>query len=308
MTDVNFIFLISLIIIAVGYVIKKLNVISEQEGKGIAKIILNVTLPALQLYVIPQVELNIDLILLFFISLGFALFVFGFGWLAFKKYPREIKGVCLMTVIGFNIGLFAYPLIQGIWGLEGIQHIVLFDFANAFVIFGLGYSIAASYSPKNEEEKISINPKYIGKMLITSVPLITFIIAVVLNLSGFQFSGFFLDLLNILSRSNMALTLLLLGIYLNFKFEKSEWNIVIKVLLIRYICGLTVGIILFLVLPYSELYRTILLIALILPVGMAVVPFSVEYELNEKLTGIIVNLSIVISFVLMWIITLILGV
>ena len=106
----------------------------------------------------------------------------------------------------------------------------------------------------------------------------------------------------------MALTLLLLGIYLNFKFEKSEWNVVLKVLSIRYICGLAAGILLFFILPFSLLYRTILLVALILPVGMAVVPFSVEYELNEKLTGIIVNLSIVISFILMWLITLIVGV
>ncbi|GAH89684.1 unnamed protein product, partial [marine sediment metagenome] len=33
MTDVNYIFLLSLTIIVIGYVLKKLNIISEENGK-----------------------------------------------------------------------------------------------------------------------------------------------------------------------------------------------------------------------------------------------------------------------------------
>ncbi|MHA1148524.1 MAG: AEC family transporter [Promethearchaeota archaeon] len=307
--DPNLVFILSLIIIAIGYMIKKLNLITEEEGKGIAKLIINITLPALVLDVITSLNLNPELFLLFFISFIYSLFVLSFGLIIFRNYPREIKGILLMTIIGFNIGLFAYPLIEGIWGLEGLQHIALFDFANAFVIFGICYVIAALFSPKNQgAENIKIDYRYIGRRLMTSVPLLSFILAVLLNLYGFQFTGFFSELIEVLSRANMALTLLILGIYLNFKFEKSEWMYVLKVLSIRYCFGLMVGIILFMILPFSLLYRTILLVALILPIGMAVVPFAIEFEYNEKLIGIIVNLSIIISFILMWIITLVVGV
>ncbi|MFO8019678.1 MAG: AEC family transporter [Promethearchaeia archaeon] len=305
----NLVFFLSLTIILIGYVIKKAHIITEKEGEGIAKLILNVTLPALIFDVITTLELVSELFLLFFISLGFSVMVVSVGFVLFQNYDRQVKGILLMTSIGYNIGLFAYPIIEGIWGIEGLQHIALFDFGNAFVVFILCYVIAAIFSPKNGEDG-KINGKYILKKLVSSAPLVSFIIAVILNLFGFEFPLFLSELIGVLSRANMALTLLLLGIYLNFKFQKSEWVSVMKVLAIRYGFGLTVGLILFFALPYSHLYRTILLVGLILPVGMATVPFAVEYKYSDKLkklTGIIVNLTITISFALMWLITLIIA-
>ncbi|MGV9172753.1 MAG: AEC family transporter, partial [Promethearchaeia archaeon] len=225
-------------------------------------------------------------------------------------YDRQVKGILLMTSIGYNIGLFAYPLIEGVWGTEGLQHIALFDFGNAFVVFGICYVIAAIFSPKNGKGGDRIESSYIVKKLVTSAPLLSFIIAIILNLLGIELPLFFSELVGIISRANMALTLLLLGIYLNFRFQKSEWFNVIKVLALRYGFGLVVGLILFFTLPFSHLYRTILLVGLILPVGMAVVPFAVEYDYSDKLkklTGIIVNLTIIISFILMWVITILIG-
>lgn len=316
--DPNLVFFLSLTLIVLGYIIKKLNIITEEEGKGIAKLILNVTLPALILDTIPEIDFIPELILLFFLCIGYSLIVLGVGFLIFRNAEHKHKGILFMCIIGYNIGLFAYPLIEGIWGEEGIQHIALFDFGNAFIIFALCYAIAAYFSPKNsvsqdndkqdKHELIKIDFKYIFKRIFTSVPLITYIIAIILNLLNFEFSFFFSELIGIVSRANMALTLILLGIYLNFKFEKSEWKEIFKVLLIRYSFGISIGLILFFTLPFSALYRTILLIALIMPVGMAVIPFAVQYGHDEELTGIIVNLTIIISFILMWIITLIVGV
>ncbi len=105
----------------------------------------------------------------------------------------------------------------------------------------------------------------------------------------------------------MALTLLLLGIFLNFKFEKAQWKNVIIVLLIRYSFGLIIGLTLFFLLPFEELYRGILSIALILPIGLAIIPFAVEFEYNERFAGMVTNLTMVISFVLLWGLILILG-
>jgi hypothetical protein len=106
----------------------------------------------------------------------------------------------------------------------------------------------------------------------------------------------------------MALTLLLLGIFLNFKIQKSYWHYIIQVLLIRYSLGLTVGIILFFVLPFNSFYKVAIMIAFILPLGMSAVAFSSEFGYSEELITMIVNLTTIISFILMWVIILILGI
>ena len=78
-------------------------------------------------------------------------------------------------------------------------------------------------------------------------------------------------------------------------------------LTIRYSFGLVIGLLLFVFLPFNQLYRGILAIALILPVGLAIIPFTVEFSYNERVAGMIANLTIIISFVLLWVVILLLG-
>lgn len=308
MVNANLVFLFSLLIIAIGYIIKKLGILTEKDGKIIAKLILNVTLPALIISVIYKIEIEITLIILPFISILYSFFVLSISFLFFKKYPRDIKGLLMMTVIGFNIGLFAYPMIEMIWGQKGLLYVIMFDIGNSFVIFGLVYTVGLKFSPKENSEYDQVEFKLIFIRLIKSIPLMSWIIALILKISNVIFPIFVIDLLEILSRANMALTLLILGIFLNFKIERSCWRYIIQVLLIRYSLGLIVGILLFFILPFDSFYKVAIMIAFIMPLGMSAVAFSSEFGYSEELTTMIVNLTTIISFILMWVIVLILGI
>jgi len=308
MTNVNYIFLLSLTIIAIGYVLKKLNIISEENGKTVAKVVFNVTLPALILNVIISIDITPSLGLITLISIIYCIPILLLAFILFKNYPREIKGLIFMAIIGFNVGHFAYPLIEGIWNEEGLKYIAMFDIGNALVIFVICYILGLIYSPKNDFQDKKELVKTILLKLLKSAPLMSYFIALILNFLNIQFPLFVSDLLDILSRANMALTLLLLGIFLNFKFEKTQWKNIIKVLVIRYSFGLVIGLILFFTLPFDQLYRGILAIALILPIGLAIIPFTVEFEYSEqKFAGTVANLTIVISFILVWLMILLLG-
>ncbi len=307
MTDVNYIFLLSLTIIVIGYILKKLNIISEENGKTIAKVVFNVTLPALILNVIISIEITPSLGLITLISILYCIPILVLAFTLFRNYPKEIKGLIFMAVIGFNVGHFAYPLIEGIWNEEGLKYIAMFDIGNAMVIFVICYILGLIYSPNNEFQDKKELAKNILFKLLKSAPLMSYIIAIILNFLNIGFPIFVLDLLDVLSRANMALTLLLLGIFLNFKYEKSQWKNAFIVLIIRYSFGLVIGLMLFFLLPFDQLYRGILAIALILPIGLAVIPFTVEFGYNERFAGMVANLTIIISFVLLWVVIILLG-
>jgi predicted permease len=232
------------------------------------------------------------------------------GFILFKNKPKQTKGIILMTLVGFNVAHFSFPIIEGIWGKEGMQYIALVDIGNAFTIFVLCYIIGSIYAPSNNNEANKVNLKYILTRLIYSTSLMSYIFALIINLSNVMIPIFLVDLVDIIARANSALSLLLLGIYLNFKFQKEEWNTIIKVLLTRYSIGLIVGLLLFFFLPVNYfvlLFRIIITISLVLPVGLAVIPFAVEFEYNHKLVSIITNLTIIISFCLVWILILLLS-
>jgi predicted permease len=308
MTDVNYIFLLSLTIIIIGYILKKLNIISEKNGETIAKVVFNVTLPALIISVISSTEITPSLGLITLISIIYCIPIIILTFFLSKKYPREIKGLIFMAVIGFNVGHFAYPLIQGIWNKEGLKYIAMFDIGNAIVVFVIVYILGLIFSPKNDFHDKKELVKIILKKLLKSAPLLSYFIAISLNLFNIILPLFIVDLLSVLSRANMALTLLLLGIFLNFKFERTQWKNILKVLIIRYSFGLLIGLLLFFTLPFDLLYRGILAIALILPIGLAIIPFAVEFNYTDKrFAGTLTNLTIIISFILVWIVILALG-
>jgi predicted permease len=305
MTDVNIVFLNSLVIVALGYLLKRTKVLTEENGEIIAKIIFNLTLPAVILKITSTIVFKVNLILLPLISISYGLLMTCIGLLIFRKYKGKMKGLLMMSIIGFNVANFSFPLIEGIWGTTGLQLIALVDAGNAFSIFVVCYTMGWIFSDDKVPKKIDF--KHISKNLLKSTPLISYIVALFLNFSGILLPFFIRDLIDIISMANSPLALLLLGIFLNFKFQKNQWWMIGKSLLIRYVFGFTFGLAFYLFLPsatFDSLFRLIIFISLILPVGLAVIPFSVEMDYDKKLITMIANLSIVISFILMWILVL----
>jgi predicted permease len=304
MDDINITFLISLSIISLGYVIKRIKLIKEEDGVVFSKIIFNLTLPAVILKYTTNIHFELSLILLPIVNISFGIIMALIGLIISRKKERAIKGLMIMTMIGFNVVHFSFPLVEGIWGEAGMQLITLVDAGNAFSIFVLSYILGTIYSPNNKMEDNNLSVKYIGKKLLRSVPLLTYAAALIINFSGIIIPTFFSELIDIIARANVALSLLLLGILLRFKFERTEWRTIIKVLIIRYSVGIFFSISLFFLLPasvFDSLFRIIIAISLILPIGVAIIPFSIELGYNEKITTMLVNLSLIISFILVWI-------
>src|SRR5699024_12867326 len=90
----------------------------------------------------------------------------------FRNKDRETKGMLTMLIPGFNIGLFAYPLVEGIWRKEGIKYCGMFDVGNAIVVFGVMFLFGSLYASDDADLKWGT----IAKKLFGSLPLLTYII------------------------------------------------------------------------------------------------------------------------------------
>jgi len=310
MTDVNVIFLLSISIVVIGYLVKKFKILNEIDGDTVAKIIFNITLPAVILKFATTIQFDFKLILLPIIGIFFGFLIAFIAFIIFRKEPSRLKGVMIMTTMGFSVGNFFFPLVEGIWGSLGMQYIALFDMGNAFTLFITCYLISTIYSPKNQELSVKINYKFMLKRIIKSAPILSYFVAIIFNFSGIGIPTFFSELVNILAKANTALAWLLLGIFLHFKFNRKEWISIIKVLVVRYGLGLVVGLSLFFFLPnsiFSPLFKIIISLSLILPLGLSVITFAVENGQDQKFVTMVANLTIMISFGLIWVLIVILN-
>ncbi len=306
MSDINTTFVVSLCIIILGYLLKRSNVITQEHGgKAMARVIFYVTLPGVILRALTTVDLDLTMAFMPLFAPLMTAIVIVVAFYMHRAERKDARGLYIMMSLGFNVGNFGFPLIQGIFGDDGIKYAAMFDVGNALMIFCVCYILAVYHSPKESE---GVKVKLIARKVLTSPPLLAYFIALALNVLGTGLPFIVKDVVEVIAMANHFMTFLVLGIYLNFNIERKLWVRILKVLATRYSIGIFLGIVFYLFLPVDALARSVLLICYVLPVGMALLVYVVQYGYNENFAGMLSNLNIVISFSLIWLILVILGV
>lgn len=292
-------FLYIILIIALGYFLKRLNILQEKDGETISKIIFKITLPSLVLVTFDSVKIEITLMLLPIFVILYSILISIFGLILFRNEERELKGSFLILSSGFNVGLFAFPLVYIIWGTNGITYFSMFDVGTSVITFGMAYILGSYFS----KDGLTLRPLEIVKRLSKSIPLMTYLIASLLNFCQIKLPGFIIEVASTVSQANVPLSLLLLGIYLQFKFDKKLIKPVLKFLSFRYSFALLFGLLLFWLLPYEAMFRYTILIGFLLPAAAAAVPFAVEFKYSSesvRLMATITNITMIISMVILY--------
>lgn len=297
MHQANTVFIITLFLIFIGYLIKKLNIISESEGKVVSKLLMHSTFPALMFLSMVRIKLEAGLFLIPFISLGLGCLMIVVAWFVFRDLPNKLRAVLIMSAGGFNSGLFGFPLVEGIWGRTGLVYAIMFDMGVTVTVFCIIYSIGSYFAQKGEGQ---VQYKTILKKIIRLPPLQASVLGLLVNASNIQIPEIVTDALDILAKANKPLVLLLMGIYLNFSFDKMQISTISKAFLIRYAFGLATAALFYYLIPVPSLFRNIMMVCVVLPVGLTLIPFSDEFNFDTKTAGALVNMSLFVSFILIW--------
>ncbi len=298
MNQTNKVFIITIAIILLGFLLKKYNFISEKEGKTISKFLMHTTFPALMIISTARVKLDTTLLLIPVFALVVGLTMLLMAWFWFSDYEKAIRGVLTMGVGGFNSGLFGFPIIEGLFGKQAMVYAIMFDIGNTFIVFGVIYSIG-SYFSANKKEQTGIKP--ILKKVFSLPPVLGILFGLFINVTNLELPSICFDFLEVLAIGNKPLVLLLMGIYLSFELEKKLMFAISKVIIIRVSVGVlvVVGIHNLVSNDYS-LMKNVLMICSLLPIGLTILPFSDELGYDSRIAGTMLNISLLISFVLMW--------
>jgi malate permease and related proteins len=298
MSQTSHVFIITIAIILIGFLLKKFDFISEKEGKTISKFLMHTTFPALMIITMARVKLETSLFLIpfFAIIVGFSMLIIA--WIWFSNYEKALRGVLTMGVGGFNSGLFGFPIIEGLYGKQAMVYAIMFDIGNTFIVFGLIYSIG-SYFSANKKEQTGVKP--ILKNVLTLPPVLGILLGLFINVVNIQLPTICFNFLEVLAIGNKPLVLLLMGIYLSFELNKNLMIAISKVILIRISVGIIVvlGIYFFVGNQYS-LMKNVLMLCSLLPIGLTILPFSDELGYDSRIAGTMLNISLLVSFVFMW--------
>ncbi|MCS7202336.1 MAG: AEC family transporter [Dictyoglomus sp.] len=281
--------IINILIILFGFLIKKTRILPENTGKVLSRFIVYITLPATILKVFLTTKIQMDFIILPISSLllGLSVFLLSFFILRSLNFEEKIKWTLLISLCGYNVGLFAYPFIQSICGDEGLFIMAMFDIGNSFLVFGLAYAVSL----------IAVNQSKIDfykiiKNVILFFPLDIYIISIILNLFNIKFPSLLYDFVSQLSMPNNVLALFTIGFFLDFNLNTSELKALTLGLILRVLPGILFSFIIFYFFP-SNLISKIISIGLLLPAPLVAILYSSERNLNVKLASLLVSLTII---------------
>lgn len=292
-------FLMIILLILLGYFLKRINYVKATDSQVLSTLVLNVTLPSLVIVNLNSADLDLS-----FSILPIMMIVYGILskiiaiWL-FKKYDNQMRGSVGMMMASLNIGLFAYPLVDAIWPEKGLIYFGMADIGGAIIMFGVTYFVGSYFSEGSDQ----FNFKFLGKKLLQSVPLLTYLIMFTLNMLNIKLPDFAIDFFGIISKANMPLSMILLGVMLSFQVDRKFLPVAIKYLIVHYGLGLIAGLAIYYFLPVSDpMIKTTLLITWLLPVGVAIIPYSIQFRYKTlPLIGMVTNISILISIVILYI-------
>lgn len=278
-------------IILMGYLLKKIGFFKQEDFSVLSKITIRITLPCAIITSFAGKTIDPELLSLAFIAIICGVTYIVTGYLLNRKHNREQQAFEMLNLPGYNIGTFVIPFAQSFLGAMGVIAVSLFDTGNAVICLGGAFSIAAMVKDGG-----GFSVKRIVNALVRSVPFMTYMTMLLVNLLKLQVPGFIMSVAGIGSNANAFMAMLMIGV--GFKLElsdKKQVGTIIKLLAIRYSFATVFALIFYFLLPFALEVRQALVILAFSPIGSAVPGFTEQLKGDVGLSSALNSFAMVIS-------------
>ena len=280
-------------IIILGYTMKKIGVLHQDDFMVLSKIVIRITTPAAIAVSFAGKEIDLSLLLLILLGLGSGILLVTAAYLLSLRNSKNQRAFNMLNVAGYNIGNFALPFVQGFLGPVGIIVTSLFDTGNAIVALGGAYGAASTV-----KDGSGFDLKLIAGKLVRSVPFMCYIILVSLNLAKIPLPTPMVSCLQIIANANAFLAMFMLGVGFNLSGDFKQIGIIAKVLSIRYTLSAVMAVAVYFLLPMDLEVRQTLVILLFSPISSIVPAFTGDMGEDVGLSSAINSISIICSIVI----------
>lgn len=278
-------------VILLGYFLKRIGFFKDEDFHILSRITIRITLPCAIIISFAGKQIDPALLSLTFLAIGCGLIYVAVGYLINRGKSRDQQAFEMLNLPGYNIGTFVIPFAQSFLGSMGVIAVSLFDTGNAVICLGGAYSLAAMVKNGN---KFSL--KRILMTLGKSVPFITYVIMLLVNILNISVPEYILSVANIGSNANAFMAMLMIGV--GFKLEmgnREQIGTVVKLLSIRYAFATVFALIFYFLLPFELEVRQALVILVFSPIGSAVPGFTGELKGDVGLSSALNSFAMVIS-------------
>ena len=281
--------------LSIGLLLQKVKSLPANTHKRLNYFVIYFCLPSLALFYIPKIELDTKLLY----PIAVTWISFTVSWLFFsllgKKYgwSRKLTGCLIMTAGFSNTSFLGFPIIQALYGDEGLKMAILVDQPGTFVVLStLGVFVATLYS------KGSSNGIEIAKKIIFFPPFIAFLLACFMNVFHFDFHQYIQFGLQKIGSVMTPLAMLSVGLQLHFDRRSKHFKFLRLGLFYKLIMTPAIIYLLYVVIleQHSQMIQVSLMEAAMAPMISSSIIAS-SYGLKPRLCSMMIGFGIPLSFI-----------
>jgi predicted permease len=278
-----------------GYGLQFVNSFPKNAHITLNQFVIYISLPALALFYIPKIQFNAQLLY----PLGIAWLGFLFSFLFFYSIGKKLKWSnkligCLIITAGLgNTSFVGFPVIQALFGEEGLKTAIIVDQPGSFVVMTtLGVFTATFFS------KGQANTSDIAKKILLFPPFIGFFVACVFSIFKLDFIT---DLQTVFQKLGSTVTpIALLSVGLQIKLDKhsQHWKFLRLGLFFKLILTPAIFFLLYkIVLNGKGLAVDVSIMEAAMAPMITGTILAATYGLKPKLSNMMVSVGIPLSFI-----------
>ena len=267
----------------------------QQAHLTLNQFVIHVSLPALALFYIPKIELNAQLLYPLGIAwLGFAMsFVFFYTIGRRMGWSNKLIGCLTLTAGLGNTSFVGFPVIQALYGEEGLKTAIIVDQPGSFVVMAtLGVITATLYSRGKTEMKT------IANKILFFPPFMGFVLACGMNIFKFDFIPDLQTVFQKLGATVTPIALLSVGLQLKIDRNSQHWKFLRFGLFFKLILTPAIFFLLYkIVLGGKGLTVDVSIMEAAMAPMITGTILSASYGLKPKLSSMMVGVGIPLSFI-----------
>ena len=250
--------------IVLGWFLRRFNILKPEAFHAISALVMCVTLPCVTVTGLNGIEIGAQLADIALIGLvaNVILLLIGFA-VTMRTADPDLRDFRRLNISGFSIGPFVIPYVQAFLPPAGLLTALVFDLGNAVMAAGGNYAVISGFREKTSPVRMV---KVIAKKLATSGPVIAFFVMMVLCLMHVTLPAGVVNAAKIGAAANTFLCMIMIGESMNLSLNMREFIDIMKILVLRFVCQVTLALVFYYLLPFDIEARRALVIVALAPV------------------------------------------
>ena len=166
------------ILVAVGFLMKKIHIIGPQGQKNINDLVIYLILPCNILHAFTQSATDGDFsnyLAILFISIGIQVFCVIYGKVMFRKESEDRRKCLQYGTICSNAGFLGNPIAEGVYGIEGLVLASVYLIPQRIMMWSSGLAVFSGSSDKMKTVK----------KVVTHPCILACVLGMILMITGF---------------------------------------------------------------------------------------------------------------------------